>query len=332
MKRILFASLFCSVVLFSSCKDSDYTKSTFSIFSTISNITYQSPNHVDLQAGIDSVLNKINYSLSPFEKNSIVSKINRNEEVELNDYFQEVYLESKRFSVLTGGAYDITVAPLVNEWGFGFERGSAEHDKARIDSIREFVGFENVALIKDQIIKADPRVKLDFSSVAKGYAVDKVSEYLAAQGCANYLVEIGGEVRCSGVSPSGKKWKVGISKPIDLNLNNEAVQEVLNITDLSMATSGNYRNFYEKDGRRYAHTIDPRWGYPVQHRLLSATILAKNCMEADAAATACMVLGLEKSIDFMKLLNNVEGYFIYTNENNEYAIYYTEGLAEYLAK
>ncbi|MFV0522413.1 MAG: FAD:protein FMN transferase [Mangrovibacterium sp.] len=330
MKNIIHVLLLAVVFLFASCQNK-YIKSTFTVFSTISNITYESPNQENLQSGIDSVLNCINKSLSPFDKASIVSKINRNEHTAIDEDFRRVYLEAKRFSVLTSGAYDVTVGPLVNEWGFGFEKGSTKHSKARIDSIMQFVGFEKIALMKDTIVKKDPRVKLDFSSIAKGYAVDKVGEYLALKGCANYLVDIGGEVRAKGVNPSGKRWRVGISKPIEQNLDDHAVQEILNITDKSLATSGNYRNFYVQDGKRYAHTIDPRKGCPVQHSLLSATILANTCAESDAAATACMVMGLEKSIDFIDLLDGVEAYFIYHSDKQGYAVYYTDGFQQYLS-
>lgn len=330
MKKIFTLILVSIAFVLSSCGDRGYVKSTFTIFGTISNITYESPGKEDLQAGIDSVLNRVNNSLSPFLPNSIVSKINRNDRVKLNDYFVEVYLEAKRFSVLTNGAYDVTVGPLVNEWGFGFEPGSEKHYKERINSLMQYVGFEKVALMKDSIVKRDPRVKLDFSSLAKGYGVDKVGEYLASQGCANYLVDIGGEVRVKGKNPQGKNWQVGVAKPIEQNLDDHAVQEILRVTNLALATSGNYRNFYLQDGKRYAHTIDPRSGYPVQSRLLSATILAKTCMEADAAATACMVMGLEKAIDFIEVLDGVEGYFIYNSDEAEYAVYYTEGFRKYL--
>lgn len=296
----------------------------------MSHITYESKSHQSFQPGIDSVLNRINHSLSPFEEKSIVSKINSNEEVELDDYFVKVYLEAKRISILTDGAYDITIGPLVNEWGFGTKERGREPSKERIDSIMQYVGFEKVAFMHDHIEKRHPEMKLDFSSIAKGYAVDKVAEYLSSMGSENYLIDIGGEVKAKGVNATGKSWKVGISTPTELNLDNSKVHEILTIHNKSLATSGNYRNYYEQDGKRYAHTIDPRKGYPVQHSLLSATILAESCMEADAVATACMVMGLGKSINFVEMMPEVEAYFIYSSENNAYEIYYTEGFRAYL--
>lgn len=321
------------ILSFTACRSGEYRKSTFTVFGTISNVTYESPGNIDLQHGIDSVLNRVNYSLSPFVEGSIVSQINRNESVLLDDYFIEVYLEAKRFSVLTSGAFDITVGPLVNEWGFGTEKDHTlkDHNSARIDSIMHYVGFEKVGLMRDSIVKRHPEMKLDFSSVAKGYAVDKVGEYLASKGCKNYLVDIGGEVQTKGYSPSGKEWRVGVSKPIEQNFDDSEVQEILSISNKALATSGNYRNFYIQDGVKYAHTIDPRTGYPVQSRLLSATVLAESCMEADAASTACMVLGLEKSIEFIEMLAGVEAYFVYS-EGTDYAVYYTDGFRKYIQR
>ena len=234
-------------------------------------------------------------SLSPFNKESVISRINRNEEVTPDSMFVHVFQLAKTISEHTYGAFDITVAPLVNAWGFGFKNGQ-DLTPAQIDSILSFVGFEKVALENGKIVKQDPRVILDCSAIAKGYGSDAVARLFDRKGIRNYMIEIGGEIVVKGLSPKEQKWKVGINKPIDdsLNVNNE-IQTILNVTDLGIATSGNYRNFYYKDGKKYAHTIDPHTGYPVQHSILSSTVLAKDCATADAYATAFMVLGLEQA-------------------------------------
>ncbi|MFV0291638.1 MAG: FAD:protein FMN transferase [Mangrovibacterium sp.] len=330
MKRIIPMCLLFFALLASSCQKQNYIQTSFSVFGTLSNITYKSPKGVDLQNGIDSVLSRVTESLSPFAENSIVAKINSNQPTPLNDYFTEVYLESKRISVLTSGAYDVTVAPLVNEWGFGFKKAPSEHVQSRIDSIMEFVGFDKVALMNDSISKQDSRTMLDFSSIAKGFAVDKVAQYLYEQGCESFLVDIGGEIKTEGLNPQGELWRVGVSKPTDDSVQNQEIQEILSISGMAMATSGNYRNFYLKDGKRYVHTIDPRLGIPVQSELLSVTIISKSCMQADALATACMVMGLEQSIELIEKIVGIEGYFIYGDDNNKFAIYYTDGFKSYI--
>lgn len=301
-----------------------FQKEEGTVFGTIYHVTYQCDS--SLQNDIMNELRAVDNSLSPFNKNSVISKINRNETTRPDSLFTQVFRLSETISQNTNGAFDITVAPLVNAWGFGFTN-STNITPAVIDSLLQFVGYRNITLKNGEIIKSDPRVILDCSAVAKGFGVDQVARLFDRKGIKNYMVEIGGEVVVKGSNPKQKEWHVGIHKPTDDSLNtNQELQTILKIKDKAMATSGNYRNFYYKDGKKYAHTINPISGYPVQHSILSSTVLADNCATADAYATAFMVLGLEEA---QKVLNDhpeIDAYFIYADENGKNQIFMTEGL------
>lgn len=295
------------------------------VFGTFYKITYQYEN--DLKEGIEREMKKVDDALSPFNKNSIISAVNENKPVALNDMFMSVYDLARTVSEDTDGAFDITVAPLVNAWGFGFKNNIAP-TKSTIDSIMNFVGYKKVRMMGRTIMKDDPRVMLDCSAIAKGYGSDVVAHYLESMGISNYLVEIGGEIVAKGSSPKGKPWAIGVEKPVDDSLAVKSeLQTVLNITDMAMATSGNYRNFYYKDGKKYAHTIDPKTGHPVQHNILSATVIAKRCAMADAYATAFMVVGLDKAKEILGRHKDLKAYIIY-DKGGKYGIWHTEGLED----
>ncbi len=334
MKRIQALHLAIFIFLFISCNNraKNYTQSNGYIFGTIYNITYQNAENKNLKTGIDSVLHRVNMSLSPFEKESIISKINNNIPTELDQYASTVINKSIEISEKTNGNFDITVAPLVNVWGFGF--GHKENVTPQIiDSIMQFVGYSNFKITNNKVSKKDCRTMLDCSAIAKGFAVDMVGKYLAKEGCLNYMVEIGGELIAKGVNADGISWRVGITTPNEDNLNNHDIYDIVSLSNKAMATSGNYRNFYVADnGKKYAHTISPKTGYPVQHTLLSATIIAENCMQADAYATACMVIGLDESINIVNKIPNMEGYFIYSGANGEYLKKYTDGFLKIITK
>ncbi|MBQ2523166.1 MAG: FAD:protein FMN transferase, partial [Prevotella sp.] len=238
------------------------------IFGTTYNITYQ--HDKDLGKEILVALNQVDASLSPFNEKSIITKINNNESVKPDKMFVEVFELAKQISTETHGAFDITVAPMVNAWGFGFKSGTSP-TKEVIDSIKEIVGFDKISLKNNKIVKQDPRTTLDCSAIAKGYGCDIVARLFRNKDIKNFMIEIGGEVVTSGISEKRIPWKIGVTKPTDDSLStNQELQTILNITDMAMATSGNYRNFYYKNGKKYAHTIDPKTGYPVQHNILSA--------------------------------------------------------------
>ena len=303
------------------------------IHGTIYHIIYESPNGENLKESIELEMKRFDHSLSTFQPNSIISRINQNDTTVVTDVlFDSVYHMAQKVSELTNGAFDITVAPLVNLWGFGF-KNEDNVTPAKIDSIKKFVGFKSINLYQHKIIKEDPRTMLDCSAIAKGFSVDIVCSYLDLKGCDNYMVDIGGEIRTKGKNRENKWWRIGINKPIDDpgNISSE-IESVIKLPNKAIATSGNYRNFYIKDGKKYAHTIDPSTGYPVEHNLLSVSIIAKNCMMADAFATACMVLGLEKSLLLVKNIDEIEGFFIFADENHKNKVIFTEGFEQFIVK
>ena len=297
-----------------------------SVFGTFYHITYQSGQN--LQTGVEATLQEVDKSLSPFNKESVITAINNNTSMDTNTMFTDVFQLAQEVSVATDGAFDITVAPLVNLWGFGFKNMDNVSEE-KVDSLLQYVGYEKVKLVEGKIVKECPETMLDCSAIAKGYGVDAVGLYLESQGVKNYMVEIGGEVRVRGTNPKGELWHVGINKPNDdpTNMNNE-IEQVLQLTQMAMATSGNYRNFYEKDGKKYAHTIDPRTGHPVQHSILSSTVLAKDCATADAYATAFMVLGLEEAKKVLAQHPDLMAFFIYSDDEGGTHDWCSQGLKE----
>ena len=305
-------------------QDMPYQHDEGFIFGTIYHVTYQSDEN--LQKEIEEELKKVDQSLSPFNKTSIISQVNRNEKVKVNDMFQEVFSLAEKISTETGGAFDITVAPMVNEWGFGFKKG-VEPTKAVLDSIRALVGYQKVSLKDNHVVKQDPRIMLDCSAIAKGYGTDVVARYLKRKGITNFMVEIGGEVVTHGVSDKNVAWRIGVNKPTDDSLNtNQELQAVLEVSDQAMATSGNYRNFYYKNGKKYAHTIDPTTGYPVQHNILSATVLAKDCATADAYATSFMVLGMDGAKKILAKHPELMAYLIYSDRHGKNQIWFSPSM------
>lgn len=300
------------------------------VFGTIYKITYQSKDN--LKSEIEKELKKVDFSLSPFNKESTITHINNNTDMSTDSLFVYVYNLARNVSEATYGAFDITVAPLVNAWGFGF-KNAANVDSATIDSLRAFVGFDKVSLKDGKIVKQDERTMLDCSAIAKGFGVDCVARLLESKGIKNYMVDIGGELMIKGVNPKDETWRIGINKPIEDSLSvNQELQTVLEISNVGLATSGNYRNFYYKDGKKYAHTIDPRTGYPIQHNILSSTVVANNCATADAFATSFMVLGLDSAKAICAAHPEMDAYFIYTTDSGKMGIYFTDGMKKYIRK
>ena len=280
------------------------------VFGTYYNIRYEAAK--DLEDSINAAFTAFDNSLSMFNNHSILSAINVNRDTTTNLFVESMWNEAERVHALSDGAFDITVAPLVKVFGFGRKDDQfASISQQTIDSVREFVGFEKVQLIDHKVVKSDPRVQIDGGAVAKGQACDVIAEVLRNNGCTNYLVDIGGEVVAHGMNDKGNPWHIGITKP---NINNEGeqedLQEILAVSDICMATSGNYRNYYYADGERRSHTIDPRTGWPVQHSLLSATVVSSTCMRADALATACMVLGADQALEMIERAEDAACYFI----------------------
>ena len=276
------------------------------VFGTVYSITYQSDTN--LKDEVESALAEVDGEFSMFNEKSTVVAINRGEHPQRSKMFEEVYALAQQVTADTDGAFDITVAPLVNAWGFGFKNEQMPTPE-QVDSLLKI------------------RSQMDFSAIAKGYGCDVVARTLESHGIRNYMVEIGGEVVTRGHNPKDDLWKIGVTKPTDDSLSTEnELQTVLAVGDVAMATSGNYRKFYYKGGRKYAHTIDPRTGYPVQHEVLSATVLADRCAVADAYATSFMVLGLEQAKAVLSRHPEMKGYFIYTDSVGALAVWLSEGL------
>jgi len=293
--------------------------------------TYQQPQGKNLQLQIDSLFANFDLSLSTYVDSSIISRINKNDNtVRTDTNFETMFACAQLVSQQTHGAFDITVAPLVNAWGFGFTTGDTTH-LPDLRTILPHVGYQKVQLINHQVIKKDPKVMLDASALAQGLSADLVAKLFEKNGCLNYMIDIGGEIVCKGNNPKGTPWQIGIDKPVDDPENADSeLQTVLNISNAAFTTSGNYRKFYYKNGKKYAHTINPKTGMPVLHNLLSATVVAPNCMIADAYATSCMVLGRDEALAFCKKLTNVDCYLIYTDEAGKYQTIYTTGFKKYL--
>lgn len=291
-----------------------YQEEEGSIFGTVYHVKYQSDSL--LTEDIKATLKAVDMSLSMFNEGSTLARINRNETVQADSLLRIVFLQSQQISQATDGAFDITVGPLVNAWGFGFKHGELP-DSARVDSLRSFVGHRLVSMDEaGRMHKTDERMVLDCSAVAKGFGVDCVAGLLRDRGVKNFMVEIGGEIVVSGVNAKGKPWSIGISVPSETD--SDQTQSVMRITDAALATSGNYRNFYvTEDGRKLAHTIDPRTGYPVQHSVLSATVVAPTCAMADAFATAFMVLGIDGAQQVLEKHHELKAYLIHTDEDGQ---------------
>ena len=295
-------------------------------------ISYLSARNINHKTAIDSLLKKIDSSMSTYLPVSFISRINKNDSTVLVDqYFIDVFNKSMEVSSKTSGLFDVTVGPLVNAWGFGFSK-KENVDRNLIDSLMQYVGFKMVKLEGNKIIKDRPEIKLDFNAIAQGYTVDVLAAYLENKGIKNYLVEIGGELKAKGLK-TGDGWKVGIDKPIETEGAERKLEAIIYLVERAMATSGNYRKFYEEDGQKFSHIIDPRTGYPAKQNLLSATVIAKEGITADAYATAFMIMGLERSKQFLadnKYLE-LEVFFIY-DENGNWKTYASESLKDLIEK
>lgn len=330
MKRLsLLFKIFFLTLIICSCGQSkpSYKNISFrgQVFGTIYSVSYFTSDKEVTREEVEAIFENFNNSMSYYVPNSIVSMINRNETNIADEYIIRVFRKSMEISNETDGAFDITVSPLVNLWGFGFEK-TGDVSKRKIDSILSFVGYENVALENGRIIKLDDRISLDFNAIAKGYAVDVLGKYLESNGIKIYMIEIGGDLIAKGIKPEGSKWKIGIEKPANDFDDPQDWQYLVELENQSIATSGNYRRYYEKDGMRYSHTINPKTGYPVNHNLLSASVIAKDAMTADAYATAFMVMGLEKTIEFVENRNDIEVFLIYSTGPDEFGTYKSENL------
>jgi len=293
-------------------------------------VVYLDPEGRNFKPAVDSLLLVFNQSLSTYISDSEISRFNQSDSLVFElPFFLPVLESSKEVFELTDGAFDPTVGPLVNLWGFG-PGGPQLKDSVNINSILPKIGFQKIYFNNQYVKKEVSEMYLDFSAIAKGYGVDVVSEFLVSKGIDNFLVEIGGELVAKGLNDKGELWKVGINKPEELG-SPEELYSIIALQDKGMATSGNYRNFYEVDGLKLSHTIDPKTGRPVRHGLLSATVLADDCMTADAIATALMVMGTERAIQLQEKLQTFEIFLIFNDDSGKLSSFASEGIKPYLS-
>ena len=295
---------------------------------TYYSIIYFDSQQRDFQYEIDSILDAFDQSVSLWLPESILSKVNNNiKDITLDDYFVDNFQLAKMVSKETNGAFDFTVGSLVKAWGFGYDH-HMQVDSIIIDSLLQLVGHEKVSIVNNRVVKQNPHTTFDFNAIAQGYSVDVICEFLDSKLIENYLVDIGGEVRALGQKANGNPWKIGIERPAEDPDNSRDLTAIIKLENQSVATSGNYRKYFEEDGVRYSHMINPSTGYPARHNLLSVSIVTNNTALADAYATACMVIGLEKSIDFIENRDDLDAFFIFTDDSGAYNVYATDGFSK----
>jgi len=292
-------------------------------------ITYYDSLNRDFGEQFDSLLTAFDQSCSNYQPTSIISKVNRNEQVQLDSLFTKNFELAQEVAKETQGDFDITVRPLVELWGFGLTHSDSV-SKDQVDSIMKFIGYQKIQLIDGKVIKEDSNMMIDYNAIAQGYSVDVVSDFLRSKGIKNFLVDIGGELYAQGTKIDGSPWKVGIERPKDGEAYGESLSAVLALKNRGLATSGNYRKYYIRDGVKYAHTIDPHTGYPVQHTLLSATVVAPKAGIADAYATAFMVMGVTKARLILKRHPELQAFLIYSDENGNFRAFVSPGLNDML--
>ncbi len=291
----------------------------------------------NLQADIDTLLAQFNRSVSTYIPASTISRVNRGDTlIEVDDYFVKVFLRAKDVSEKTNGAFDATVMPLVNAWGFGFA-DTISLDSSVVDSLRQLADYRKVNIMESGgkyfVVKLDSRIQVDFSAIAKGYGVDLLAVLLEKNGIENYMVEIGGEVRTKGKNETQGSWRIGIEKPVDdASGRHQELKDILKLENKSLATSGNYRNFYYRNGKKISHEIDPATGYPALNNLLSATVIASDCMTADAFATAFMVMGMDKTMNYLRSDTSLQVYLVFADEKGEMKTMLSKGMAEFLVE
>ncbi len=336
MQNKLLSGIFFLSVLIISCKKKEATVSSFDGFAqgTTYSIVYVNNGKFSpeaLRTRVEKILHNFDMSLSLYQDSSILSKVNRNEKVIPDSFFIETFIKSKELSLMTEGAFDITVGPLVKAWGFGPDAHKDFSEQKR-DSLLQLIGIDKVEMRDGKLIKADSRISLDFNAIAQGYSVDVICRYFDRLGIKNYLVEIGGEVRVKGDKNSAR-WRIGIDKPIDNNMiPGDNLQAIIELKDRALATSGNYRKFYVENGIKYSHTIDPKTGYPARTQLLSATIITYDCATADGIAAACMVMGKDKTVEFLGRHPEFEAFLVYSDDSGNFKTWMSESLRQYVSE
>ena len=294
-------------------------------------ITYFDEQNRNFQREIDSIFHAVDLSVNLWVDSSAISKVNRNEDVTLDKIFIDNFNIAQEAARLSEGYFDPTVSPIVAAWGFSYKTGDSITPQL-VDSLKQLVDYKNIRIEDGKVVKANPNMKLDFNAIAQGYTSDMIALFLDGKGIKNYLVDTGGEIMARGEKPGGQPWIVGVEKPAENWDSEQVVQVRIALRDKGLVTSGSTRKYVERDGKRYSHCIDPMTGYPVEHNVLSATVLAENSVWADALASICMVMGLEKSLAIIERMDGVEAYYIFANDQNELETYTTEGFEKLIVK
>lgn len=329
MKKLLYLSIF-SVVLLWSCNNAPYQTLNGTIQGTTYHIVYQSDELLTKE--VDSIFKEIDNSLSIYNENSLLFRVNHNEDILLNKYFVDVYQAAYEISETSKGRYDISVGPLVKLYGFGKEQKVDNITDTLVDSILQFVGYKKVKIVNNKLVKEDPRIQLDMNSIAQGYTCDIIGDFFERRGIRNYLIEVGGEILVNGVNELGNPWRVAIEKPIENTDNaDRKIELIIGIKNQKMgiATSGNYRKYYFEKGVKFTHSLNPFTGKPIRDSLLSVTILAKDGVTADGYATACMVSGFEGAKRIIEQ-KGFEAFLIYVDAQGKYKFYFTSGFEKYI--
>ena len=289
-------------------------------------ITYYDEQERNFQHEIDSIFHAVDVSVNLWVDTSVISKVNRNEDVTLDSIFVDNFRIAQEAAALSGGYFDPTISPIVAAWGFSYKHGDSITPQL-IDSLKQLVDYRKVRIENGMVVKENPAMTLDFNAIAQGYTSDLIASFLDSRGIKNYLVDTGGEIMARGAKPNGQPWIVGIEKPADNWDSEQVVHTRIALRDKGLVTSGSTRKYVERDGKRYSHCIDPNTGYPVEHQVLSVTVMANSSVWADALASICMVMGMEKSLPLIESMDDVEAYYIYVNENNELETFATEGFS-----
>lgn len=287
-------------------------------------ISYYDSLNRNFQHEIDSIFDAVDRSVSLWNDSSTISKVNRNENVELDAIFIDNFNIAQQAAELSNGYFDPTISPLVAAWGFSYKNGDSITPQLT-DSLKDLVDYRKIKIEDGKVVKENPLMSLDFNAIAQGYTSDLIASFLSSKGIHNFLIDTGGEIMGRGGKPDGSDWIVGIEKPAANWDSERVVQERLFLRDKGLVTSGSTRKYVERNGKRYSHCIDPTTGYPVEHNVLSVTVIAENSVWADALASICMVMGLEKSLPIIESLDGVEAYYISSNSQGELEIFATEG-------
>lgn len=318
MKRVFF--ILAIVAVFASCSKQpqkiNYSGITQGSYFSI---TYFDEDNRNFEVEFNLIFREVDNSVSLWNENSIIRKVNRNEDVVVDQIFKDNFEWAKKASEFSDGAFDATIGPLVSAWGFHYKK-ELEMTPEMVDSICQLVGYQKVKIIDNKVVKENPNMTLDFNAVAQGYTADLIGKFLESKGIYNYLVDVGGEIMARGTKPNGDEWTIGIEKPAENYDSERSVQITIQLKDKGIVTSGNYRKYVEKDGVRYSHSIDPKTGYPVEHNLLSATVIADNASWADCLATICMIVGKEKASKLLENQDGVEAYFIFVDDDGKICV------------